>query len=270
MAKLPKKFTDRASSKLKNYQSIVSSIKDRDAHESDTVTVVKDILADIFGYDKFRELTSEQQIKGTFCDLAIKIDDKVRFLIEVKSADSNLNDTHLRQAINYGIHHNIEWVGLTNSVEWRFYKIRFEQPIGYDEVVKFDFTKLSAKSEADLQLLYLIAREGLSANAIQDFHQKSLILNKFTVAEIMRSESVINATRKEFKKLFPDIKIDNDDVLDLIYNEIFKREVIEGDKVKEAQSRIKKALSKLLRSEKKEIKQDNIALSQDNTIIDVA
>jgi hypothetical protein len=46
--------------------------------------VVKDMLADIFGFDKYNEVTSEHQIRGTFCDLAIRIDGKVQFLIEAK------------------------------------------------------------------------------------------------------------------------------------------------------------------------------------------
>ena len=32
------------------------------------------MLADIFGYDKYSEITSEHAIRGTYCDLATKID----------------------------------------------------------------------------------------------------------------------------------------------------------------------------------------------------
>lgn len=56
---------------LKRYQPIVRKLKERDISEADTVTVIKDMLCDISGYDKYTELTSEQQIRGTFCDLAI-------------------------------------------------------------------------------------------------------------------------------------------------------------------------------------------------------
>jgi hypothetical protein len=72
MFKIPRKAQDRFTETLKRYQSIANWQKSRDISEADTVTLVKDILADIFGYDKYSELTGEQQIKGTYCDLAVK------------------------------------------------------------------------------------------------------------------------------------------------------------------------------------------------------
>ena len=49
MVKLPKKFCDRVAAKLKPYQAVVVSHRTRDVSEADTVTVVKDVLADVFG-----------------------------------------------------------------------------------------------------------------------------------------------------------------------------------------------------------------------------
>jgi hypothetical protein len=37
---------------------------------SDTVIIVTDVLAEVFGYDKYSELTAEFAISGTYCDLA--------------------------------------------------------------------------------------------------------------------------------------------------------------------------------------------------------
>ena len=74
MTKLPKKFCDRIQGRLKHFQNIAISHRTRDVSEADTVTLVKDVLADLFGYDKYSELTSEHQIRGTFCDLAVQID----------------------------------------------------------------------------------------------------------------------------------------------------------------------------------------------------
>lgn len=86
--------------RLKTFQGVATAARERDVSEADTVTVVKDILAELMGYDKYIELTSEQQIRGTFCDLAVRLDGKIRFLIEVKSAGTDLNASHLRQAVN--------------------------------------------------------------------------------------------------------------------------------------------------------------------------
>lgn len=55
---------DRLQTTLKTFQNIASIQKSRDVSEADTVTLVKDMLADMFGFDKYLELTSEQQIRG--------------------------------------------------------------------------------------------------------------------------------------------------------------------------------------------------------------
>lgn len=249
--KLPKKFIDRAQTKLKAYQTVVASHRTRDVSEADTVTVVKDILSDIFGYDKYAELTSEQQIRGTFCDLAIQIDGKVRFLIEVKSAGSTLTEAHLRQAVNYGAHHGIEWIILTNAVEWRFYRVIFAQPIDWIEITRFCLADMNARSEADLEKLFLLAREGLPSDAINVFHQHQQIMNQFTVAQVLQSEPIVGAVRRELRRLFPEIKIDANDVANLLVGHVLKREVVDGDKATDAKARIKKAEQKLQRASKK-------------------
>jgi hypothetical protein len=219
--------------------------------EADTVTLIKDILSDIFGYDKYNELTSEQQIRGTFCDLAVKIDGKIHLLIEVKSAGTDLNDAHLRQAINYGVNQGIEWVVLTNGIDWRLYRLRFVQPVEADQIAAFNLLQINPKNEEHLQRLFLLCREGVAANAKDTFHQHTLLLNRYTVGQILKSEPVIAVIRRELRRLFPDLKVDLETISDLVENDIVKRDVFEGDKVAEAQARIKKASQKLAREAKK-------------------
>jgi hypothetical protein len=253
MAKLPKKFCDRVASKIKHYQNITATQRARDVSEADTVTVVKDILADVFGYDKYAELTSEQQIKGSFCDLAIKIDGKIKYLIEVKSAGLELKTNHLAQAINYGANQGIEWVILTNSIDWRIFRIIFGQPIAHEEVTSFSILNVNANKEEDLECLFILAREGLASDAISSFHQRGLVLNRFTIAQTIMSEPVTQVIRRELKRLFPDLKIDLQQVSQILESEILKRELLDGDKPKEAAARIKKANQKFNRKTSKPI-----------------
>ena len=56
---VPKKVADRLVAGIKHYQPILNAAKARDVGEADTVTIVKDMLADVFGYDKYSEVTSE-------------------------------------------------------------------------------------------------------------------------------------------------------------------------------------------------------------------
>ena len=74
MASIPNKVKDRLVAGIKRFQPILSSAKARDINESDTVTIVNDVLAYVLGYDKYSEITSEFVIRGTYVDLAIKIE----------------------------------------------------------------------------------------------------------------------------------------------------------------------------------------------------
>lgn len=245
MFNIPKKVIDRATATLKNFQKIAESHRARDVSEADTVTLVKDILADVFGFDKYTELTSEQQIRGTFCDLAVKIDGKIRFLIEVKAAGVELNENHLRQAINYAANQGIEWVALTNGVTWRLFRVKFTQPIDTEEIVTFSLLTLNPRCEEDQRRIFLFSREGLGSDAMNLFHQHASILNPYTVAQVISQEATISCIRRELKKLFPEIKVSVEDLAAMLKTSILKRELVDGEKASDAASRIKKAAAKL-------------------------
>ncbi|MBI5461384.1 MAG: type I restriction enzyme HsdR N-terminal domain-containing protein [Gammaproteobacteria bacterium] len=242
--KIPKKVVDRFVSTLKTYQAIAIAHKNRDVSEADTVTLIKDVLADVFGYNKYTELTSEQQIRGTYCDLAVKIDGQIKYLIEVKSAGVTLNDSHLRQAINYAANQGIEWVVLTNSIDWRLYRVKFAQPIDFDLVSAFDLPAINPRNADDQDKMFLLCREGITSDAMGAYHQHAQLFNKFTIAQLVMSEPVYSIVRRELRRLFPDLRVDVEQISDILVNDVLKREVIEGDKVKEAQQRIKKAAAK--------------------------
>ena len=245
--KIPKKTQDRLVAGLKRYQPIVRKLRERDISEADTVTVIKDMLTDIFGYDKYTELTSEQQIRGTFCDLAIRVDGKIEYLAEVKSAGTNLNESHLRQAVNYGAHEGIEWVILSNAITWKIYKIKFAQPIDYEEVFCFDMTEVSSRSADDLSKLFMLCRESISSDALTEYHRQAQIFNRFVVSELLQSDAVIGTLRREFKRLFAGVKATDEDLRAMLAGEILKRDTLDGDPAKLAKSTIKKATSALVR-----------------------
>jgi len=59
MSQVPSKVAARLSAAIKRFQPVVASAKSRDANESDTVIIVTDMLSEVFGYDKYSEITSE-------------------------------------------------------------------------------------------------------------------------------------------------------------------------------------------------------------------
>lgn len=251
MAKLPKKFIDRVSANVRKYQKIAAAQQKADVAEANTVTLVKDILADVFGYDKWDELTGEHQIKATFCDIAVKIGGQLRLLIEVKSAGTSLADGHLQQVINYGAHQGIHWLILTNAVEWRLVKIVVANQISHEEVARIAFLDVNPRKPEDLERLYLLAREGLTTDAMDQFHQQSQLFSPYTVSAIARSEPVLTILRREMRRLFPEIKVEIADLAAMLEDHVIKRETLEGERAKEAVGRIKRAQSKISRQKAK-------------------
>ena len=156
MASVPKRISERIVSGIKKYQPILSSAKARDVGEADTVTIIKDMLSEVFGYDKYSEITSEFSIRGTYCDLAIKLDNKLATLIEAKAIGLDLKEQHVKQAVDYAANQGVDWVLLTNGAVWRVYHIVFAKPIEQELVLEFDALNLSTRSEKDIETLFLL------------------------------------------------------------------------------------------------------------------
>jgi len=102
MSNIPKKVLERFSKNVPRYQKVLQIAKDRDVNESDTVSVLNDMLGDVFGYDKYLEVTSEFAVRSTYCDLAIKVDEKVQFLIEAKAIGIDLKKLIFARLLNMG------------------------------------------------------------------------------------------------------------------------------------------------------------------------
>jgi hypothetical protein len=251
--RIPKKVADRLTAGLKRYQPIVAKLRERDISEADTVTVIKDMLTDIFGYDKYAELTSEQQIRGTFCDLAIRVDGKIYYLAEVKSAGTSLNENHLRQAVNYGAHQGIEWIILTNAITWKLYRIKFGQPVDWEEVYCFDLPTISLRSQESLEKLFMLCRESISSDALSEYHRQMQILNRFMIAELLQSDNVVGALRRELRRLFDSVKVTDEELRSMLVSDVVKRDALDGDSPKEAKAMVKKAIAALVKKQAKAV-----------------
>lgn len=248
MPSIPKKVAERLIAGIKRYQPILAAAKARDVGETDTVTIVKDMMADIFGYDKYTELTSEFAIRGTYCDLAIKLDGKLSTLMEVKAIGIDLKEAHVKQAVDYAANQGVDWVLLTNGIRWCVYHVVFTRPIQTELVVDIDFATLNSRSEADLDHLYLWCKEGWQRSALGDFHTQKQALSRFFLGAMILSTPVLEVIRRELRRVSPDVRIDTDQIRSVLTNEVIKREVMEGEKADEAKKKIAKAVAKALRA----------------------
>jgi hypothetical protein len=202
------------------------------------------MLSTVFGFDKYEEITSEQAIRGTFCDLAVCVEGKCQYLIEVKAIGLPLKEGHLRQAVNYGAGHGIPWVVLTNGVQWDIHRIRFEQPVVAEHVTSINFLELGPRRAADE--LFLLCREGIQKAAMEEFHEHRQAVNRYVVAALIGTEEVLSVVRREIRRLSPETKVSVEELRELL-PDVIKRDAIEGAQAQEAQKRIRRAAGRALR-----------------------
>lgn len=196
MATVSKRFLDRAKPAIRKYQKVLGEARKRDVNESDTCVIVSDFLQDILGYDKYADVTTEFAVRSTFCDLAIKSNGRVRYLIEVKSVGTDLKDNHVRQATDYAVNEGVDWVLLTNGTCWHAYKLRFEKPVHDEEVFSLDLLDDAMKLSDALEKLYLISREAGGDTAISSYWQQKEATSRYVVSQIVLGGAVLPATLK--------------------------------------------------------------------------
>ena len=243
---VPARVADRLSAGLKRFQPVLASAKSRDVNESDTSMIVTDILSEVFGYDKYSEITRELCIRGTFCDLATRVDGKFQLLIEVKAIGLDLKDAHIKQAVDYAANQGIEWVALTNGHIWRVFRVIFAKPIDAEQVLELDLLALTPKGSASAELLYLLTRESMLKSGLYAHHDQVQATNRFFLAAVVLSDAVLESVRRELRRL-SDVKLDLDEIRSALKQEVIKREVAEGEKADAARKKVSRAAGKALR-----------------------
>jgi hypothetical protein len=246
---IPARVAERLAAGVKRFQPILASAKSRDVNESDTSMIVTDVLADVFGYDKYSEVTRELCIRGTFCDLATRIDGKFQMLIEVKAIGLELKDAHVKQAVDYAANQGIEWVALTNGNIWKVFRVVFAKPIDAELVLDIDLLALNSRSAEDLESVYLLTRESMLKSGLYAYHDHLQATNKFYLAAVVLSDAVLDTVRRELRRL-SDAKIEIEELREALKLEVIKREVIEGDKADSARKKVARSAGKMLRVRK--------------------
>ena len=187
-------------------------------------------------------------IRGTYCDIAVKIQGSLAFLLEVKAIGTELKDLHVKQAIDYAANQGVEWVGLTNGVTWRVYKVTFSKPIDFEVVVEFDLLSMNPRSADTVETLSLLAKEGWQKAHIGEYLSYKQALSKYTLSAILLSDPVLKMIRRQLRLTTPGIKVDLDEIKEALGNDVLKREVLEGEKAVSAQRQVTRATRRARKS----------------------
>ncbi|WP_210183843.1 type I restriction enzyme HsdR N-terminal domain-containing protein [Bradyrhizobium sp. DOA9] len=244
------KVSARISAQLKKYQKVLETAKQRDIGEADTVTIITDFLCDALGYDKYKEVSSEHAIRGTYVDRVVTVDNKKRFLIEAKAIGVELKDSHVKQAVDYAANEGVSWVVLSNGAIWRLYNLKFGKPIDKTLVFEIDVLSCDCKSDDVVGCFGSLSAEGYSKDSLTELLTEKQTSSKYTIAAILRTDKMLEAIRKEVRRL-SGLRLDPEYLSSLLENEIVKRELVDSEEAQAATAYVKK-LKKASEREKAE------------------
>lgn len=244
MPPVPARVAERIKTGLKRVRSALAAARERDINESDTGLIVAAILSDVLGYDRFLEVTSEFAIRSTYCDLAVRLDGKLKLLIEIKAIGLALKDNHLKQAVDYGANQGLDYVVLTNGVVWRAYRIVFKKPIDSELVFEVDLLGADPRDLTVVEKLYLLSKEGIVKQAISDYHEEKQATSRCVLAALLQTDPVLSALRKEVRRVSPGVKVDSEQLAEILRLEVIKRDCLEGDQAMAAAGRAKRSLAR--------------------------
>ena len=209
MTKINRKIQERLRAGLRCFRPVLKAAKERDASRADTATLALDLLSDLFGFDRYSEVTSELDNREAVYDFAIHSGDSVAMLVRVSPICSAPDDRYLLATAQHALLHGVEWIVLTNGIGWQVHhventgKTRPETPI----VLAFDLSHMQPGRDSHIETLFLMTREGHKSAGLNHFRLRLEVTNRNYLGAMMLSDPVVAAVRRELRKLNPGLQI---------------------------------------------------------------
>lgn len=212
--------------KLKVYSNIFKEAQEKEKKEADVVMYLVQFFKTVLGYDIFKEISKEYQIKGKYCDIAIKIKGQVEMLIEVKKSGMRLVDRHIEQAEIYAMKSGTKWVLLTNGCDWRLFHLSFDEEGGIESTLAFKTDLLKAlreKPDDVIDKFKLLHRKNFTRE-LEIFWKKKTMLIPHALSKALFTEEVLRAISREVNR-GADVKVGIEDTAKALKN-MFDKEVL--------------------------------------------
>jgi len=212
---------------VKKFIPIWQEAKEKDLKEADVVTRIIKFLEEGLSYDVLKHITKEFQIKERFVDIAIKIDNKVVFYIEAKSANTLLKEAHIFQAESYASQSGVNWVVLTNGAEWHLYRLIFEKT-GIGRTLVFSLNMINGDINDIIEKLYCLSYDAIRKNELEEYWEEHSALQPLNLIKTLFHEDTIMMIRRHLRKR-TDMMVNEEKVLEGIQN-LLKPDIIEKHK----------------------------------------
>ena len=190
---------ERIRAALRRMAKPLTELQERNANEGDTRLLVTDFLCDALGYDKYTDLTTEYQVKGEFADYGVRIDGDLIAFIEVKRIATKLAPQHLRQVEMYAVNEGVEWVMLTNGVQWQVYHVGGGLPVELDLAIDVTLAGDDIHQHR-VDQLFFISREALKRKQINQLWKARRATSPKSLAQALLSPAVVVMLQKELRR----------------------------------------------------------------------
>jgi len=184
---------------LKKFAPTFIQAREASLNEADTVLRLCKCFTDVFGFDAIEDISREANLKNKFVDICLKIEGKIRILVEAKAAPVQLRDRHIDQAQAYASHNNYPWVLLTNGVEWNLYHLTFGDGIEYELAFSVSLSGDEAIEIAAEKLGYL-HKLSVRKGELDKFWETTTALSAGSIGKSLFTESALNFLRRQIRK----------------------------------------------------------------------
>jgi hypothetical protein len=213
--------------KLKDYSDIFREAQEKGKKEADVVMYLVQFFKDALGYDVFKEISKEYQIKGKYCDVAIKIKGQVEMLIEAKQPGVKLADRHIEQAEIYAMKSGTKWVLLTNGCDWRLFHLSFDEEGGIESALVFKTDLLKSfqeKPDDVVDKFKLLHKKNFTKGELEKFWKKKIMLIPLSLSKALFTEDVLKAISREVNR-GAEVRVGIEDIARALKN-MFDKEVL--------------------------------------------
>ena len=204
---------------LKKYIPIFQQAQDQAMNESDTSMRISKFCETVLGYDLFTEISREHAVKERKVDYAVKVGEKFYFFIEVKQAGVALKDRHVEQASNYAANAGVNWVLLSNGIQWNMYHLTFDEGIQIDLAWTVDLLKDDIRDAA--AKIGMLHRKNIVKGPLEEYFTKKNVLSPRSIIQAVFHENTLHLIRIHLKNA-SGVTVDEDDVVENIKSMISK------------------------------------------------
>lgn len=184
---------------LKRFSPMLLEARAKELNEADTVLRLCKFFEAVLGYDGIEDISREANLKDKFVDICLKVDGKIRLLVEAKASNVILRDRHIEQAQRYAAENNFRWVLLTNGVEWHLYHLTFEEGIEYERAFTVSIATPELMEEAAVKLAILHLKSVRKGDH-DTFWEKATALGANSIGKALFRDNTLKFLRREIRK----------------------------------------------------------------------